>query len=71
MLFGSVMEGRLWAVERGIAPAQTPEEHMLMGKRAPSSLVQLITPIGYVVVMLCAWMVFRASMPAWIPRMPS
>ena len=29
---------REWARERGMAPAQTPEETMLMGKRAPSSL---------------------------------
>jgi hypothetical protein len=28
------------AVERGMAPAQTPEESMEMGKRAPSSLLR-------------------------------
>lgn len=36
---GRSTEESVWAVERGMAPDQTPEESMEMGKRAPSSLL--------------------------------
>jgi hypothetical protein len=73
-----------------MAPAQTPDETMEIGKRAPSSFVQFITPgvsyvsvikfgvkwgllvpVGYSVSISLSFIVFRASMPAWTPRIPS
>lgn len=57
-------EVEAYAFERGIDSAQTPEETIEMGKRAPSSLVQFMTPTGKVVWMERSLSVFRASMPA-------
>lgn len=64
-------ERREWAWERGIEPAQTPDETMLMGKRAPSSFVQLTTPMGNSVSMEWAARVRSMETPAVTPRMPS
>lgn len=75
------------ARERGILPAQTPEDIMLMGKRAPSSLrdvnttageicettyfVQFTTPTGNSVSTSCSRRISSISTPATTPRMPS